>query len=113
MSGSPLVDRLRDLLATEPSLAERVMFGGRSFMVNTKMLVHARKGDDLLVRVDPARHDTLILLPGATSAEMGPGRVMGPGWIAVAADVITDDELLSFWLTTALDYNRAVAAGRG
>lgn len=110
MSHSPLLDRLRQLLAAEPALGEVAMFGGRSLMVNGKMLVHVRKNDDLLVRVDPARHDELTQLPGASSAEMGAGRVMGPGWIAVSAEAIASDEQLDVWLTAAREYNWAVAA---
>lgn len=109
MPHTALLERLRNLLSAEPSLGEVAMFGGRSLMVNGKMLVHVRKDDDLLVRVDPARHDELTQLPGASSAEMGAGRVMGHGWIAVSAAAIASDEQLDVWLTAALEYNRAVA----
>lgn len=88
------------------------MFGGRSFLVNDKLVVSALKDGDLLVRVDADRHAELAARPGARQAEMGAGRTMGPGWIAVSADAITDDEGLSSWLDVALDHNRATARGR-
>ena len=101
-----LVERLRTLLAEAPSTREVSMFGGRSFMVNDKMVVSALKDGDLLVRVDAGRHDELLRHPGATQAEMGRGRIMGPGWINLSAASIAGDEDLSFWLGVGLEHNR-------
>lgn len=44
-----LVERLRVLLAEEPSTREVPMFGCRSFMVNDKMIASALADGDLLV----------------------------------------------------------------
>ena len=103
-----LIERLRALLISEPSAREVSMFGGRSFMVNDKMVASARKHGDLLVRVDAKRHDELVRLPGASQAEMGAGRTMGPGWISVSAESITSDERLTFWLDIGMEYRRAL-----
>jgi TfoX/Sxy family transcriptional regulator of competence genes len=103
---SELVERIRALLADEPSLREVSMFGGRSFMVNDKMVASARKDGDLLVRVASDQHAALASRPGAAQAQMGAGRDMGPGWIAVASASVADDEDLSFWLGAALEHNR-------
>ncbi len=103
---SELIERLRTLLADEPSTREVAMFGGRSFMVDEKLVVSAQKGGHLLVRVPADRHDELVALPGVTQAEMGAGRPMGPGWISVSARSIDDNERLAFWLDVALQYNR-------
>jgi hypothetical protein len=107
-----LVERVRALIADEPMVREVSMFGGRSVMVNEKMIVSARKDGGLLVRVDAVRHHELLGRPGATQARMGPKRDMGPGWIEIAADVIGDDEQLSSWVGIAIDHNRAVVDGR-
>ncbi|UNX55425.1 TfoX/Sxy family protein [Georgenia sp. TF02-10] len=109
---SELVERLRALLSGEPSVREVPMFGGRSFMVNEKMVVSALKGGGLLVRVAAERDDELVRVPGASRAEMGAGRSMGPGWISVAAESVAGEEGLSFWLGTALEHNRATAQHR-
>lgn len=106
---SELIERLRALLADEPSTREVSMFGGRSFMLNDKLVASAVKGGDLLVRVCAERHDELLARPGATQAEMGAGRTMGAGWISVSAQSIDTDEALSSWLGVALDHNRAKA----
>lgn len=102
-----LVGRLRALLAGEQVLREVSMFGGRSFMVNERMLVSALKDGGLLVRVDPGLHDELLQRPGATQAEMGQGRTMGPGWIEVEADALGDERQLSSWIGIAREHHRA------
>ena len=110
---SELVDRLRSVLAGEPSVREVAMFGGKAFMVNDKLVVSAHKDGSLLVRVAATRHDEMIQVPGASGAVMGPDRRnMGPGWISVTAEAIAGDERLTFWVGVALEHNCAVAAER-
>ena len=105
-------ERIRTLITDEPVVREVSMFGGRSAMVNEKMIVSALKNGGLLVRVDCNQHDELLTKPGAIQAEMGPGRDMGPGWIEVTSDAIKDDRQLAAWVSIAMDYNRHVAGGR-
>lgn len=52
-----IVHRIRTLLANEPDLCEVSMFGGRSIMVNGKMVVSVRKGGTLLVRANTDQLD--------------------------------------------------------
>ncbi len=108
-----LIERLRDLLTDETVLREVSMFGGRSFIVNGKMIVSARKDGGLLVRVPADRHQELLERPGAEQAEMGAGRDMGPGWIEVDAASISDDEKLSSWIRVAMEHNRTVTRRNG
>ena len=108
-----LVARLRGLLADEPVVREVSMFGGRAFMVNEKMAVHASKDGDLLVRIDAADDAKFSDVPGASPAEISPGRAMGAGWIRASAASVADDEQLRFWLDAALAYNRALTDKRG
>lgn len=103
-----LIDRLRAALDHEPTAREVAMFGGRSFMVNEKMIVSARGDGSLLVRVDAARHDELVHVSGADTAVMGRDRVMGPGWIAVAAEALQTDAALAFWIDRAMEYNHRI-----
>ena len=102
-----LAERLRYLLAEEPTTSDRRMFGQLVLMVNDKILVGAGKAGDLLVRVPADRHEELLERAGAAQAEMGAGRTMGPGWIVVEAPGLESDEQLSFWVEVALDHNRA------
>jgi len=102
-----LVQRVRALVDDEPDVREVSMFGGRAIMVNDKMIVSAGKSGDLLVRADAERHEALLDEPGATQAQMGAGRDMGPGWITVAPEAIADDDRLTFWVDVAMHHNRA------
>lgn len=108
-----LIDRVRMILADEPVMREISMFGGRSFMVNEKMLVSARKDGSLLVRVSPGQQHELLRNLGSAPAQMGTGRVMGPGWIEVKADAITHDVQLASWIEIALEYSHTAVSTAG
>ena len=108
---SDLVERIRALLTGEAAVREVSMFGGRSFMVNEKMIVSVRKDGGLLVRVAADRQDELAARPGARHAQMGAGRDMGPGWIQVDPGAIADEQGLASWVALALEHNRAVTGG--
>jgi len=75
-------------------------------MVDEAMVVSAGKDGSLLVRVPAAKHDELLREPGAAQAEMGAGRTMGAGWIAVAAATVQSDDVLSSWIEVALAHRR-------
>lgn len=95
--GVDLVQRVREALAVR-ELREVRIFGGTSFRLQDRMLVAARSGGGLLVRIDPAQHAELVARPGARQATMGaarrdmgrrgsrwiprpwPGRVWPSGW---------------------------------
>lgn len=83
-----LGERLRLLLADEPAVTEKRMFGGLACLVAGNMAVAASGQGWLLVRVDPATSDTLLATTTARPMEMR-GRAMR-GWLRVdAADVRT------------------------
>ena len=109
----PTVERIRGMLADRTSTREVSMFGGRSFMVNGKLIVNVRRGGDLLVRVDPRRSSELVSGHGARFAEMGADRAMGPGWLDVAAELIGTDDQLRCWLDVASEFNDRIAGGPG
>ena len=107
-----LADRIRSALAVQPSVREVKMFGGLSFMVNEAMVMNVGSAGDLLVRVDPERDDEYLHVKGAHSAEMGPGRTMGRGWLAVDSDAVATDQDLAFWVDAAMDFNSRKAGKR-
>lgn len=108
---APLAERVRTMLASGRSLCEVKMFGALSFMVDDKMVVAVQGDGSLLVRVAAERDAELTALPGARPAEMGAGRIMGPGWVAVDAQAIATDDQLGFWIGVALEH-RAQLGGR-
>ncbi|MFB9378200.1 TfoX/Sxy family protein [Kineococcus gynurae] len=105
-----LLDRVRAALAGR-ELREVAMFGGRAVMVDGAMLVSVGRGGDLLVRIDPARHDELVARPGAGPAVMGTDRPMGPGWITVSADALDEEADLAFWLGVAAEHHARLGRG--
>jgi TfoX/Sxy family transcriptional regulator of competence genes len=102
-----LAERIRQALENQPALKARPMFGVLAFLVDDSMVVAARKDGSLLVRVDPARGEAFLSMPGTKIAEMGAGRSMGPSWLAIEREAL-DDDTLAFWIGAALDFN-----GRG
>jgi hypothetical protein len=99
-----LADRIRAALPDDRPVREVLMFGGLSFLVDDSLVVAAGRGGELLVRVDPARSEELLDVPGARAAVMGADRPMGPGWITVSGEGLTTDEQLAFWLDVGLTH---------
>ncbi len=88
------------------------MFGGLAFMVNEKMVACVSGGGGaLLVRVSRSRDAEYLEVVGARRAEMGKGRSMGEGWIAVDGEALTEDADLRFWIDAVLEYNAELSAG--
>lgn len=83
-----LAARLRALLAEEPGLTERKMFGGLGFMLDGHMAAAAGSRRSLMVRVAPDADVDPLLRP----MEMR-GRVVS-GWYETDPEgSLTDDEL--------------------
>jgi len=101
-----MADRLREVLAGEPGVVEKQMFGGLAFMVAGHMAVSASGRGGLLLRVDPGQADALIVDPRAARFVMR-GREMD-GWLRVDVDAnVTDDELRR-WVECGVGYVRSL-----
>jgi TfoX N-terminal domain len=101
-----MADRLREILAGEPGVIEKPMFGGLAFMVAGHMAVAASRQGGLLLRVDPARTDTLIVDPRASRFVMR-GREMD-GWLRVDIDACAPDDELNRWIGHGVGYARSL-----
>ncbi|MFD5946347.1 TfoX/Sxy family protein [Streptomyces collinus] len=99
-----LAQRIRERWRTVPEITEKRMFGGVAFLYRGNMAVGVT-GDDLMVRVGPARADAALARPGTRVFDMT-GRPMR-GWIVVDGAAVTEDDTLEAWL----DEGRAFAAG--
>ena len=102
-----IADGIRSLVAGEPDLTEKKMFGGLAFLVAGNMAVAASGQGGLLVRVDPAEEDVLLKEPGAAPMEMG-GRGAMKGWLRVSPEVLDDDETLGAWVTRGVGYAKTL-----
>lgn len=101
-----LAARLRAIVAGEPGLTERRMFGGLAFLVHGNMAVAAASAGGLLLRVDPARNEELLADPAAAPFEMR-GREMS-GWLRVDPAGLGSDEELERWADVGLSYARTL-----
>ena len=101
-----LAARIRELVADEPALTEKKMFGGLAFLVGGNMAVAASGQGGLLVRVDPAESDALVASTAATPMEMR-GRSMA-GWLRVPAEEVGTKRALSRWVERGTKYARSL-----
>jgi hypothetical protein len=102
-----LAARIRTVVAGEPGLTEKRMFGGLSFLINGNMAISASGQGDLLLRVDPKRTDALVCESGASRAVMQ-GREMN-GWLRVDTEGMSA-AALDRWIGEGLSYARSLPA---
>ncbi|HEY5659922.1 MAG TPA: TfoX/Sxy family protein [Gaiellaceae bacterium] len=101
-----LAARIRELVAAEPGVTEKKMFGGLAFLIDGNMSVSASGQGGLLVRVDPDESDALTKKPGVALMEMG-GRSMA-GWLRVDADAVRTKKQLAAWVERGVGYARSL-----
>ena len=105
-----LADRIRELIAGEPGLTEKKMFGGLAFLIGGNMAVAASGQGGILVRVDPAQSDKLVATTGARLMEMR-GRSM-QGWLRVDPEDLRTKRQLDKWVRLGTTYARSLPAKR-
>jgi hypothetical protein len=105
-----LAARIRDLLADEPDLVEKKMFGGLAFLIRGHMAVAASGQGGLMVRVDPAAGDKLIETTSARPMEMR-GRPMS-GWLRLDTDDVRAKRQLARWVMTGVTYAKSLPPKR-
>ncbi|TML58137.1 MAG: TfoX/Sxy family protein [Actinobacteria bacterium] len=103
-----LAARIRDLVAGEPDLTEKKMFGGLAFLVGGNMAVAASGQGGALVRVNPAQSDKLVATTNARLMEMR-GRSM-QGWLRVGAEDLRTRRQLAKWVELGTGYARSLPA---
>jgi hypothetical protein len=101
-----LAERIRELLAAEPGVAEQKMFGGLAFLIGGNMAVAASGQGGILVRVDPDESDALVATTDGHLMEMR-GREMR-GWIRVDPGHVKTKRQLSAWVGRGTSYARSL-----
>jgi hypothetical protein len=101
-----LANRIRELLADEPGLVEKKMFGGLAFLIGGHMSVSASGRGGLLLRCEPDETDALVAKPHAGPFEMR-GRVMD-GWLRVDVEGVKTKRELSRWVSRGVSYARSL-----
>jgi TfoX/Sxy family transcriptional regulator of competence genes len=105
-----LANRIRELIAAEPGVTEKKMFGGLAFLIGGNMSVAASGQGGLLVRVDPAESDALAAKPHAGPMVMR-GREM-QGWLRVDAEGVRTKRQLEPWVKRGVAYARSLPPKR-
>lgn len=101
-----LAHRVRELMAGEPGLTEKGMFGGLAFLLDGHMSVGISSQGGLMVRVDPDATDGLLARPHTRPFEMR-GRSMA-GWIRVAPEGLATKRQLSPWVRRGVAFARTL-----
>jgi TfoX/Sxy family transcriptional regulator of competence genes len=96
-----LAGRVRDLLASEPDVEEKKMFGGITFMVRGQMCCGVLK-QDLVVKVETEGWDALLAQPGVRPFDFS-GRPM-VGMVYVAGSALETEAELQGWVRRGVDY---------
>ena len=99
-----LANRIRELIADEPRLTEKKMFGGLAFLIGGNMSVSVSRSGGLLLRIDPDQTEALLAKPYAEPFVMR-GRAMD-GWLRVQAEGVKTKRQLERWV------QRGVACAR-
>jgi TfoX/Sxy family transcriptional regulator of competence genes len=101
-----LANRIRELIADEPAVTEKRMFGGLAFLVGGHMSVAASGQGGLLARVDPEEADRLLEKPHVEPMEMR-GRTMR-GWLRVDDEGVRTKRQLEPWVRRGVAYARSL-----
>jgi len=101
-----LAERIRQLVADEPAVTEKKMFGGLAFLVGGNMAIAASGQGGALVRVDPAESDALVAKSNAYVAVMR-GREM-PGWLRVDSEHLRTKRDLAPWVDRGIAFARSL-----
>jgi TfoX/Sxy family transcriptional regulator of competence genes len=101
-----LANRIRELIAAEPGVLEKKMFGGLAFLVGGHMSVSVSGRGGLLLRCDPADTDELRAKPHAGPFVMR-GKAM-EGWLRVEPEGVGTKRQLERWVQRGVGYARSL-----
>jgi TfoX/Sxy family transcriptional regulator of competence genes len=101
-----LAERIRELVADQPGLTEKKMFGGLAFLIGGNMAVSASGQGGILLRVDPDETDALVA-DGTASVAVMRGRPM-QGWLRVDSSRLGTKRDLAQWVDRGVTYARSL-----
>lgn len=104
-----LANRIRLKLADLPNMEEKEMMGGLTFMYNDKMCVGIIK-DELMCRIDPNLHDTVIAKNGCRTMDFTKRPMKG--YIMVDDTGMKSQKDLDYFINLSLDYNKKAKSSK-
>ncbi len=105
-----LAAQIRELVADEPGLTEKKMFGGLAFLISGNMAVAASGRGGIMVRLDPQESETLVETTDAQHMVMR-GRPMR-GWLRVAPEHLRARCELARWVEVGMTCARSLPEKR-
>ena len=96
-----LATRIRQGLGRRKGIAEKKMFGGIGFLLNSNMCVGVWK-ESLIVRLDPDQYEEALKEPFVKEFDIT-GRPM-KGWVLVQPEGVKDDDQLKGWIQRAVKF---------
>jgi TfoX/Sxy family transcriptional regulator of competence genes len=99
-----LASRVRTVLAGQPEVEEKRMFGGISFMVGGQSCCAVLQ-DDLVIRVGSEQFDEVLAEPHVRPFDFT-GRP-STGMVYVAGTGLSSEQALRAWVQRGLDYVKA------
>jgi TfoX/Sxy family transcriptional regulator of competence genes len=102
-----LADKVREALADQKKVEEKVMFRGVCFMVNGKMCVCVSE-DELMCRVGPDAYEAALEQPGCRP--MIHGTQTMKGFVYVDHEALRTKKQFDHWLTLSLAFNKQAKA---
>jgi TfoX/Sxy family transcriptional regulator of competence genes len=100
-----LANRIRELIARDPDVTEKRMFGGLAFLIGGRMAVAASREGGIMVRIDPDQTDTLLAKPHTRPFEMR-GRELD-GWLRVDPEGLKTKRQLEPWVKRGVAHARS------
>ena len=88
-------------------MIEKKMFGGIAFLLNGNMALGVNK-NDLIVRLDPDEHDTLLKKPHTRTFDLSAGGRPMKGWMLVAPAGVKADKDLKTWVEIGTIYAKGL-----
>lgn len=100
-----IAEYVRELLAGQPGVTEKKMFGGLAFLLDGHMAVAVGQGG-LLVRVDPEESGRLVETTEARLMEMRGAQMRG--WLHVESQDVRAPDQLAKWVGVGTSYARTL-----
>lgn len=96
-----LAQRIRGLVASQPGVTEKKMFGGLSFMIGGNMFCGVLK-EDLVVRMGPNGYEEALAEPHARPMDFTGRRLKS--MVYVGPEGYRSDEALEEWIKRGLGF---------
>ena len=104
-----LANRIRDRLAELPSVEEKEMMGGLTFMVNDKMCVGIIK-DEMMCRIDPGFHEKAVEMKGCRTMDFTKRPMKG--YVMVDETGMKTKQEFNYWINLALEFNKIAKSSK-